>query len=150
MGRNKTTIVKGQTIKPIIYTYEFCEKTFTDLKNWLLAKETKMQEDGTTIEVDAGNCLFIGFLYERGLYKEWLGYAVSKHKDLKPLLEEIREIQEYKLQLLALKGYQKEGMTKFILTNKHGWREKTESKTENTIAITDISKLISFDDDKTE
>ena len=50
-------------------------------------------------------------------------------------MSQLEDIQEHKLQLLALNGTQKENMTKFVLTNRYNWKEKVETDNTNSTNI---------------
>ena len=107
------------------------------LEDWLLLEYPIYAEDGTTVigYRDAGNVFFRQFLYKEKLFDTWLNYVGKKFSTVSKRMEEINAIQEHKLQLLSFNGKGKENITKFILTNKYNWKEKTENENKNDNTI---------------
>lgn len=118
------------------WTEERVHSILDELEEWLLEEDVILDDDGNIIgTVDSGNCFWQGFLYKKKLYSDWIGYVRRKFDSVKKRLESIGDITEYKLQLLAATGVQKESITKFILTNKYNWKEKTQNENTNTDII---------------
>lgn len=87
-----------------------------DLIAWLKAKD----EDGE----DRGNIFFKEFLImERDLYPDVIGYLSDKFSSFSDLIKKAEAIQELKLQKYGVGDRLNATMTKFVLTNIHGWRD---------------------------
>lgn len=100
----------------------------TDLINWLNEKD----EDGE----DKGNIFFDEFIYlvaepkkyhpKAVIYADLIGYLSHKFTSCLDLIEKARKIQEIKLVKYGCADRLNSTMTKFVLTNKHGYRDKQE------------------------
>lgn len=124
--------VKGRVPHNYTWTEAKILEVLDDLEQWLLEEEEIFDDKKQKfIIVDAGNCFFKEFLYKRGLMDSWISRYTDRFTTVRERIADIQRLQEFKLQLLAATGKQKEGITKFILQNKHGWAEKTENKNEN-------------------
>lgn len=76
---------------------------------------------------DAINIFWEEFLViERDLHPNVIGYLRKKYSSFSDLLEQARKIQELKLQKYATADKLNAAITKFVLINKHGWRDKQE------------------------
>ena len=76
---------------------------------------------------DAINIFWEEFLViERDLHPNVIGYLRKKYSSFSDLLEQARKIQEIKLQKYATADKLNAAITKFVLINKHGWRDKQE------------------------
>jgi hypothetical protein len=76
---------------------------------------------------DAINIFWEEFLViERDLHPNVIGYLRKKYSSFSDLLEKARKIQELKLQKYATADKLNAAITKFVLINKHGWRDKQE------------------------
>jgi len=95
-----------------------------ELIEWLKAKN----EEGE----DKGNIFFQEFLIiEKDLYEELIAYLSKKFTSFLKLLKKAEKIQELKLQKYGVGDRLNATMTKFVLTNKHGWKEKKEESVTN-------------------
>lgn len=104
---------------PEKWTEERALQLGNDLINWLKAKD----EDGN----DKGNIFFEEFLtMEKDLYPELTKYLSDKFSSFFKLLEQAKKIQEIKLMKFGTTNQLNATMTKFVLINKHGWRDKQE------------------------
>jgi len=107
-----------------------------ELIDWLKEKN----EDGE----DKGNIFFQEFLIiEKDLYEELIAYLCKKFSSFLKIIEKARQIQELKLQKYGVGDRLNAAMTKFVLINKHDWKDKKEVEQTNKNQITDIdtSKL---------
>lgn len=114
------------------WTEEKIHQILDELVDWLLEEVEIKDDKGNLLRTeDAGNVFYSGFLYKKGLFDDWIGYVKRKFDSVKERFKYINKVKEYKLQFLAVNGKTKEGITKFILSNKHGWKEKSEHKNIN-------------------
>lgn len=91
----------------------------SDLINWLKEKDN----DGE----DKGHIFFEEFLViENDYYPELISYLCDKFSSFSNLINKARKIQELKLQKYGVGDRLNATMTKFVLINKHNWKEKTE------------------------
>ncbi len=116
------------------------EETVNDLADdliaWMLEERTITGPDGMELgKVDAGNVFWKEFLYKNKLYDSTFNYLANKFESFGEKLEIAKAIQEHKLQKLSFEGKGKEAITKFILANKYGWKEKAENTNQNTTQI---------------
>lgn len=65
-------------------------------------------------------------IIERDLYPELIAYLEKKFTSFLKLIEKARKIQELKLQKYGTADTLSAPITKFVLINKHGWRDKQE------------------------
>jgi hypothetical protein len=101
-----------------------------ELINWLKAKDAEGE--------DKGNIFYQEFLIiEKDLYEELISYLCGKFSSFLKLIEKANKIQELKLQKYGVGDRLNSTMTKFVLTNKHGWSERNENK--NEISLTEFS-----------
>ena len=63
---------------------------------------------------------------ERDLYPSLIAYLSNKFTSFSKLIEKSRKIQELKLQKYGTADKLNAAITKFVLVNKHGWRDKQE------------------------
>lgn len=76
------------------------------------------------------NMFFEEFLViERDLYPDLIRYLKCKFTSFYELLEKAKKIQEIKLVKYGVGDRLNATMTKFTLTNNHGWTEKVDSTT---------------------
>ena len=76
---------------------------------------------------DAINIFWEEFLViERDLYPDVIRYLCKKYSSFSDLIRQARKIQEIKLQKYFTAGKLNAAITKFVLINKHGWRDKQE------------------------
>ena len=116
------------------WTEEKCLEMLDLLEDWLLEKVPVHDKDGKVIQmVDAGNVFYKEFLYQNRLFDDWITYVGNKHTTVSKRMEYINNLQEHKLQKLTFEGKGKEGIAKFILQNKHNWREKVDQKVDQTL-----------------
>lgn len=94
-----------------------------ELIDWMKEK----YEDGN----DKGNMFYEEFLViEKDLYPDLIRYLTNKFSSFFERIKTAEKIQELKLQKYGVGDKLNASMTKFVLTNKHGWREKHETQTE--------------------
>lgn len=100
---------------------------------------------------DAINIFWEEFLViERDLYPEIIAYLEKKFSSFLKLIERARKIQEIKLQKYGTADKLNATITKFVLINKHGWKDKNftdvslniETMSESELDLI-ISRLIS-------
>lgn len=76
---------------------------------------------------DAINIFWEEFLViERDLYPDVIRYLSEKYSSFSDLIRQASKIQEIKLQKYATANKLNPAITKFVLINKHGWRDKQE------------------------
>jgi hypothetical protein len=76
-----------------------------------------------------GNIFFEDFLIiQKDLYPQLISYLSEKFTSFSKLIERARKIQEIKLKRLGTADVLNATMTKFVLTNDHGWKDKTENE----------------------
>ena len=74
------------------------------------------------------NIFFEEFLIiENDYYAELIAYLSSKFPSFLKVIDRARKIQELKLQKHATLKDTDTGMTKFILINRHDWKDKSET-----------------------
>lgn len=106
-----------------------------ELIQWLKEKDNEGE--------DKGNIFYQEFLIiEKDLYEELISYLCKKFSSFLKLIEKANKIQELKLQKYGVGDRLNATMTKFVLTNKHGWVEKNEVKNENNHTIKPIEFTI--------
>lgn len=99
-----------------------------DLIDWLNAKDNEGN--------DKGNIFFEEFLIiERKLYPELISYLSEKFTSFFKLIEKAKKIQEIKLVKYGVGDRLNATMTKFVLTNHHGYKEKSENEQSGEIKI---------------
>ena len=86
------------------------------------------------------NDFFIG----KNLYRQKLNTLFNQRPWVKEKYDELLEVQEYKLANLAAFKDIDSSITKFILSNKHDWKEKSESKDTLEFKDFDLKNLVSF------
>lgn len=102
---------------PEKWTKEKALKLGYDLIEWLKEKD----EQGN----DKGNIFYEEFLIiEKDLYPELIAYLRNKFPSFLKLIDKADKIQELKLQKYGTADRLNASMTKFVLINKHNWREK--------------------------
>ena len=82
-------------------------------------------------EEDKGNLFFEEFLViEQDLYPELISYLSLKFTSFSKLIEKAKKIQELKLIKYGVGDRLNATMTKFVLTNHHDYKDKSETATE--------------------
>lgn len=117
------------------WTEEVALKLADDLIEWLKEKD----EDGE----DKGNMFYEEFLViERNLYPDLIRYLTNKFSSFCERIKTAEKIQELKLQKYGVGDRLNATMTKFVLSNKHGWSDKKEQdiKIEHTPPIFNIDE----------
>lgn len=95
-----------------------------ELIDWLKAKDA----DGE----DKGNMFYEEFLViERDLYPDLIRHLRDKFTSFYELTEKAKRIQEIKLVKYGVGDRLNATMTKFTLTNNHGWTDSTKNINEN-------------------
>jgi hypothetical protein len=67
-----------------------------------------------------------GFASERGYHSSWYEDMARKSKVFSQTLARVREIQERRIVESSLERKFDGNFAKFVLANRHGWKEKTE------------------------
>jgi len=103
---------------------KWTEKKALDLGQELLAWMKEKDEDGE----DKGNIFFEDFLMiENDYYDDLTDYLKGKFTSFSVLLVAAKRIQEIKLKKFGVGDRLNATMTKFVLTNNHGYSEKQET-----------------------
>lgn len=90
-----------------------------ELLTWMKAKD----EDGE----DKGNIFFEDFLMiENDYYDDLTDYLKNKFTSFSALLDSAKRIQEIKLKKFGVGDRLNATMTKFVLTNNHGYSERQD------------------------
>jgi hypothetical protein len=102
--------------------------TYQPKPKWTKAKAVQLGEDLIAWQnKDAINIFWEEFLVmERNLHPNVIGYLCKKFSSFSDLIGKARKIQELKLQKYGTADKLNAAITKFVLINKHGWREKQE------------------------
>lgn len=81
---------------------------------------------------------------ERDLYPEIISYLCGKFTSFFKCIEKAKKLQEIKLKKYGTADKLNASITKFVLINEHGWRDKTELDQSANIKgeITIIRKVI--------
>lgn len=109
----------------------------SDLINWLKEKDN----DGE----DKGHIFFEEFLViENDYYPELISYLCDKFSSFSNLINKARKIQELKLQKYGVGDRLNATMTKFVLINKHNWKEKSEIENTHQFNDFNIKDIITF------
>ena len=118
------------------WTEEKVHSILDRLEDWLLEDIPVFDKKGKQLGFRANdNCFYREFLYKERLFDSWISNMQLKFVTVKERMAHINDIQEHKLQILAAQGVQKENITKFILTNKYNWKEKSENENTNSTNI---------------
>lgn len=96
---------------------------------------------------DAINIFWEEYLImERDLYYTVIAYLCKKFTSFSTLIDQARRIQEMKLQKYGTADKLNATMTKFVLINKHNWKDKQEIEHSGELGTYDVtearSKLI--------
>ena len=109
----------------------------SDLINWLKEKDN----DGE----DKGHIFFEEFLViENDYYPELISYLCDKFSSFSNLINKARKIQELKLQKYGVGDRLNATMTKFVLINKHNWKDKSEIENNHQFNDFNIKDIITF------
>lgn len=123
MGGGKGKIKPEDGIKTQFSSDNQPEEKWTEEKALQLANDliTWQKTDGSD------NIFWEEFLImERDLYPEIIAYLCGKFSPFLKLIEKAKKIQELKLQKYGIADTLNAPITKFVLINKHGWRDKQE------------------------
>lgn len=102
------------------WTEEKALELADDLIDWLNAKDDNGE--------DKGNMFYEEFLViERGLYPQLISYLEEKFSSFLKRIRTAEKIQELKLQKYGVGDRLNASMTKFVLANKHGWKERQDN-----------------------
>jgi hypothetical protein len=105
------------------WTEEIALQLGNDLIDWLKAKD----EDGE----DVGNIFYKEFLIiEKDLHPNKISQLSDKFSSFRELIEKAKKIQEIKLVKYGVGDRLNATMTKFTLTNNHGWTEQSKNISE--------------------
>ena len=108
-----------------------------ELIDWLKAKDDEGE--------DKGNIFFQEFLIiEKDLYEQLISYLCNKFSSFLKLIEKAEKIQELKLQKYGVGDRLNATMTKFVLTNKHGWADRQENNNKHTLSDFNLKDVIKF------
>lgn len=95
---------------------------------------------------DKGNMFFREFLViKKGLYTTVINHLMNKFPSFSNLMDTAKEIQEIKLVKYGVADRLNATMTKFVLTNNHGYSEKSENINTNTHSL---ASLLTSDEDE--
>ncbi|MDO4729121.1 MAG: hypothetical protein Q4B43_08980 [Bacteroidota bacterium] len=120
---------------PEKWTEEKALQLGNELINWLKEKD----KDGN----DKGNVFFEEFLViEKDLYPELIKYLGDKFTSFFKLIEQAKKIQEIKLMKLGVLNNLNASITKFVLINKHDWKDKHEVAGKDRADIVPITGMI--------
>lgn len=83
------------------------------------------------LKAEEENIFFAEFLYiNNDYYEELISYLTKKFKSFLNLIEKAKKIQEIKLMKFGCFDKLNSTMTKFTLTNNHGWKDKQDMTTD--------------------
>ena len=72
---------------------------------------------------------------ERDLYPELIAYLSKKFTSFLKLIEKAKKVQEIKLKKYGTADKLNATITKFVLINEHGWKDKQETEHQGDIRI---------------
>lgn len=111
---------------------QWTEERALELANELIEWLNEKDENGE----DKKNMFFEEFLViEKDLYPELIKYLCGKFSTFFKLIEKAKKIQEIKLVKYGVKDSLNATMTKFVLTNHHGWTDRKEENTNQNVRI---------------
>lgn len=124
--------------------------TYQPKLKWTKARAMQLGNDMIAWQKkDAINIFWEEFLViERDLYPEIIAYLCKKYSSFLKLTEQARKIQELKLQKYGTADKLNATITKFVLINKHGWKDKTELEHSGSIILPITGIQIIKDDSK--
>ncbi len=130
---------------------KWTEKKALELGNELIQWLKGKDKEGN----DKGNIFFKEFLIIENDYDDDLiNYLKGKFTSFSVLIKRATSIQELKLQKYGVGDRLNATMTKFVLINKHEWKDKQEVVSTNTnievdyteLSSTDLQKLIEIEE----
>jgi hypothetical protein len=134
--------------KDELYTDESLEKIFQEGIEWFQPKWVDVKDsDGKVVGQKDEHIrhLFVNeFLMTKGLYKQRLNLIFNTRPWVKKIYNQLAEVQEYKLANMGAFREIDSSITKFVLSNKHDWKEKTENKDTLEFKDFDLKNLVSF------
>ena len=118
----------------IKHNEETITKMFDELENWL--------------NEDPNNLFMNEYFTDRGLGRQGVKELLILYPWLHERYDILFEKQQYKLLKAGLFREVDSGLTKFVLSSKYNWKDKTIIENEVTMKDFDIRDLVGFDDDK--
>lgn len=103
--------VGNQGGRPEKWTQERLSQLAKDVREWIKLKDSIFMKT---------------FLYEQDIHPNQIEELKQKSKEFSEAWDAAKVWQEQKLIVEALKRRTSEGITKFVLANVHGYKEKTE------------------------
>jgi hypothetical protein len=114
-----------------------------DLIDWLKAKD----EDGE----DKGNMFYNEFLIvEKDLHPNKISQLSDKFSSFRELIEKAKKIQEIKLVKYGVGDRLNATMTKFTLTNNHGWTDRVDQTTQGKSTNSTPPTIIFLEDPQSD
>ena len=97
-------------------------------EKWTEAKALQLGEDLINWQKEGPINIFWDeyLVMERDLYPKLISYLCGKFTSFFQLLEKAKKIQEIKLKKYGTADKLNASITKFVLINEHGWRDKQE------------------------
>lgn len=92
------------------------------------------------LEEDSARVFWQEYILQQGLYKQIISDLSKKYASFSALIKRAREIQELRLQNIALNTGKPIGAI-FLLKNHHGYADKQEIKTDNVNRNLDTKAL---------
>lgn len=109
-------------------------KMFRELEDWLNA--------------DPHNLFMNEFFTDRGLRRQNLKELLIMHPWLQGDYDRLVEKQQYKLLKAGLLKDLDSSLTKFVLSSKYNWKDKTVVEQEISMKDFDLKKLVGFKDEE--
>jgi hypothetical protein len=106
--------VNGEGGRPMIYTDEFIEKFGEEMLAWF--------------EADESHIMYTKFLVPKRIAKQRLSEFKKKNRRFSELLAICELIQENRIAEKALDKSFSDPMSRFMLTNHHGYKQAVETK----------------------
>jgi len=102
--------------------------TYKPQEKWTEEKAIEVGNDLIKwLSLEDENIFFEEYLViERGFYPELIAYLSNKHTSFLKLIEKAKKIQELKLIKYGVFDKLNAQMTKFVLTNHHNYKDKSE------------------------
>lgn len=110
------------------------DELFKELEDWLNA--------------DPKNLFMTEFFTDKGLRRQNLHELLTVHPWMQGDYDRLVEKQQYKLLKAGLFREVDSTLTKFVLSSKYNWKDKTVVESEITMKDFDLKDLVGFKDDE--
>jgi len=117
-------------------------------EKWTEAKALSLANDLIAwMKANPTNMFFDEYLYvEHDYYSSLINYLSKKFSSFSKLIERAKKIQEIKLKKFGTADKLNATITKFVLINEHGWKDKQDIEQSNKTQIEYINVSKQFPD----